>query len=147
MWLYATIDHVGGARELERLTLAHDAYRWICGGVQINYPTLSDFRVDHGTMLDELLTDNVAALTVVGVVKLKRAAHDGVRVRASAAREREDRVRATLNCMPEIKEIKQRQGKKAEDARASSTDAQATAMKEGGQWISSGLQHPVRHGL
>jgi len=33
--------------------------------------------------------------------------------------------------MPEIKEIKQRQGKKAEDARASSTDAQATVMKMG----------------
>lgn len=26
LWLYATIDYVGGARELERLTLAHDAY-------------------------------------------------------------------------------------------------------------------------
>lgn len=131
LWLYATIDHVGGARELERLTLAHDAYRWICGGVQVNYHTLSDVRVDHGTMLDELLTDNVAALMVVGVVKLKRAAHDGVRVRASAAREREERVRAALNCMPEIKEIKQRQGKKAEDARVSSTDAEATVMKMG----------------
>ncbi|CAH1083199.1 hypothetical protein NTG1052_450028 [Candidatus Nitrotoga sp. 1052] len=71
LWLYATLDHVGNARELARLALAHDAYRWICGGVQVNYHTLSDFRVDHGTMLDELLTDNVAALMVVGVVKLK----------------------------------------------------------------------------
>jgi len=84
LWLYATIDHVGSARELARLTLEHDAYRWICGGVQVNYHTLSDFRVDHGSVLDELLTDNVAALMFVGVVKLKRAAHDGVRVRASA---------------------------------------------------------------
>ena len=178
LWLYATIDHVGSARELERLTLAHDAYRWICGGVQVNYHTLSDFRVDHGTLLDELLGENVAALMAVGVVKLKRAAQDGVRVRASAgaasfrredklnehlaaarehiqalkqqietdpgalsrkqaaartraAREREERVQAALNCMPEIKEIKQRQGKKAEDARASSTDAEATVMKMG----------------
>ena len=33
LWLYATIDHVGNPRELARLTMAHDAYRWICGGV------------------------------------------------------------------------------------------------------------------
>ena len=42
---------------------------------------------------------------------------------------REERIQAALNCMPEIKAIKQRQGKKAEDARASSTDAQASVMK------------------
>jgi len=51
--------------------------------------------------------------------------------RTRAAREREERVRAALNCLPEIKEIKRRQGKKTEDARASSTDAEATVMKMG----------------
>jgi transposase len=33
LWLYATLEGVGSARELERLTLQHDAYRWIVGGV------------------------------------------------------------------------------------------------------------------
>ena len=112
LWLYATIDHVGSARELERLTLAHDAYRWICGGVQVNYHTLSEFRVDHGPLLDELLTDNVAALTVVGVVKLKRAAHDGVRVRASAGAasffRREDKLNEHLKAAREhVQSLKQ----------------------------------------
>ncbi len=31
LWLYATLEGVGTARELARLTQAHDAYRWICG--------------------------------------------------------------------------------------------------------------------
>ncbi len=31
LWLYATLEGVGTARELARLTEAHDAYRWICG--------------------------------------------------------------------------------------------------------------------
>jgi transposase len=31
LWLYATIDGVGSARELDRLCYAHDAYRWIPG--------------------------------------------------------------------------------------------------------------------
>lgn len=33
LWLYATLDGVGSAREIVRLTEAHDAYRWLCGGV------------------------------------------------------------------------------------------------------------------
>ncbi|HMW57318.1 MAG TPA: transposase, partial [Accumulibacter sp.] len=57
LWLYATLEGVGHARGIARLTQTHDAYRWICGGVQVNYPTLADFRSQEGDALDELLTD------------------------------------------------------------------------------------------
>lgn len=82
--LYATIDGVGSAREIARLTQAHDAYRWLCGGVQVNYHTVSDFRKDHGEALDELLTVSVASLMAAGVVTLKQVTQDGIRVHASA---------------------------------------------------------------
>ena len=178
LWLYATLEGVGSARELAKLSLEHDAYRWICGGVQVNYHTLSDFRNEHGTVLDELLSDNVAALMAAGVVKLKKVAQDGMRVRANAgaasfrredklkdyleqargqvqrlkreieadpgamsrkaqaareraAREREQRISQALERLPEVREAKQRQGKKPEEARASTTDAQASVMKMG----------------
>jgi transposase len=84
LWLYATVDGVGSAREIERLTEAHDAYRWICGGVNVNHHTLSDFRCARVDVLDELLTDSVAVLVNKGLVKLDRVAQDGMRVRASA---------------------------------------------------------------
>jgi transposase len=84
LWLYATIDGVGSAREIARLTEAHDAYRWLCGGVQVNHHTVSDFRKDHGEALDELLSVSIASLMAAGVVKLKQVAQDGMRVRASA---------------------------------------------------------------
>lgn len=84
LWLYATIERVGNARELDRLCELHAAYKWICGGVSLNYHTLSDFRVQHEAFLDELLTRSVAALLKSGVVELKRVAHDGLRVRAAA---------------------------------------------------------------
>ena len=84
LWLYGTVEGVGSARELARLTEEHDAYRWICGGVQVNYHTLADFRVDHEKLLDDLLTSNLASLLAVGAVKLNRVAQDGMRVRASA---------------------------------------------------------------
>ena len=84
LWLYATIDGVGSARELDRLCYRHDAYRWIRGGVSVNYHTLSDFRVGHHHALDELLTQSIAVLLQRGVVTMARVAHDGTRVRGSA---------------------------------------------------------------
>jgi transposase len=40
LWLYATVEGVGSARAVARLTQQHDAYRWICGGAQVNHHTL-----------------------------------------------------------------------------------------------------------
>lgn len=84
LWLYATLDGVGAAREVDRLCDSHIAYQWICGGVSVNYHTLSDFRSDNVKLLDELLTRSVAGLMHEGLVKMNRVAQDGVRVRASA---------------------------------------------------------------
>jgi transposase len=84
LWLYATIDGVGSAREVDRLCQQHDAYRWIRGGVSVNYHTLSDFRVAHHAALHDLLTQSIAALIKRSVITLARVAHDGTRVRASA---------------------------------------------------------------
>lgn len=84
LWLYATLDGVGSARQLARLCEDHVAYRWLCGGVSVNYHTLSDFRTAHPVFLDEVLTQTVATLMHEGLVTLHRVAQDGMRVRASA---------------------------------------------------------------
>lgn len=84
LWLYATSEGIGSAREVARLCESHDAYRWICGGVSVNYHTLSDFRVEHRAALDDLLTQVLAAMMSQGLVTLTRVAQDGTRVRASA---------------------------------------------------------------
>ena len=86
LWLYATIDGVGSARELERLTQSDVAYRWIAGGVPLNYHGLSDFRVGHVDLLDRLLSESVTALIAEGVVSLTEIAVDGTKVRAHASR-------------------------------------------------------------
>ena len=84
LWLLGTVEGIGSARKLTRLCQEHDAYRWLCGGVPINYHMLSDFRVAHQGALDELLTQIVASLMAAGAVTLERVAQDGMRVRASA---------------------------------------------------------------
>jgi transposase len=78
------LEGVGSARTLERLCEQHDAYRWLCGGVSVNYHTLADFRVAHGAFLEHPLTVGVATLMSEGLVSMKRVAQDGVRIRASA---------------------------------------------------------------
>lgn len=84
LWLYATIDGVGSARDLDRLCYTHDAYKWLRGGVSVNYHTLSDFRVSHQAALDRLLTQSITVLLDKRVVTLHRIAQDGMKVRASA---------------------------------------------------------------
>ena len=84
LWLYATLEGVGSARALAWLCVHHNAFRWIVGGVSVNYHSLSDFRTGHIEFLDRLLTHSVAVLREQDLVDLNRVAQDGMRVRASA---------------------------------------------------------------
>lgn len=84
LWLFAAVDGIGNGRKLARLCAAHDAYRWLCGGVSINYHTLNDFRVGHEKALDDLFTQVLATLMRTKVVEVKRISQDGTRIRASA---------------------------------------------------------------
>lgn len=84
LWLYATLDGVGAGRQVSRLCEEHQVYQWICGGVSVNYHALTDFRVDCGDVLEELLTAGIAGLLNQNLVTLNAVAQDGMRVRASA---------------------------------------------------------------
>lgn len=104
LWLFATLEGVGSARALARLCERDDAYRWICGGVSVNYHTLADFRVAHEEVLDRLLTESAAALMAEGLVELRRVAQDGVRVRANAGAASFRRERTLETCLTEAQE-------------------------------------------
>jgi len=84
LWLYATLEGVGSARLLDRLCKSDAAYRWLCGGVSVNYHTLSDFRSEAGPVLDDLLSRSLVGLIASGLVDVQTVAVDGLRVRASA---------------------------------------------------------------
>lgn len=86
LWLMATIDGIGSARQLDRLCLRDSRYRWICGKVSVNYHTLSDFRSQQAEFLEKVLVDSVAALMHQKLIPLETVAQDGMRVRASAGR-------------------------------------------------------------
>ena len=82
----ATLEGVGSARQLDRLVTQDMAYRWLAGGVPVNYHGLSDFRVGWAMELDRLLTESVTALVSEGIVDLTEIAIDGTKVRAPASK-------------------------------------------------------------
>lgn len=144
LWLYAILEGVGSARQLERLCASDSAYRWLCGGAPVNYHGLSDFRTKHEAVLDRLLTDSVSALVVEGVVSLEEIAVDGTKVQASAgrgsfrrakslttieeaARQRVETLRAELGDDPAAGERRRQaaQRRAAEDVAARASKARA----------------------
>jgi transposase len=104
LWLYATIRGIGSARRLAELSEMHDAYRWLCAGEPISHHTLSDFRVEHRAALDELLTRTIAVLMHHDVVRMRRVAQDGMRVRASAGAASFRRRRTLEECLEVARE-------------------------------------------
>lgn len=84
LWIYATVEGVGSAREIERLSRQHLGYQWICGGVNVNHHSLSDFRNEAVDLLNGLLTQSVTMLLSAGLIELRRVAQDGMKVRAWA---------------------------------------------------------------
>ena len=86
LWLYAYVRGISSGRELDRLCESDDAFRWICGGVSLNYHTINDFRVGHQKALDNLLTQMIAALLEADAIGIDRISNDGTRQRASAGR-------------------------------------------------------------
>jgi transposase len=103
LWLYGLSEGVNSAREIERRCEAHAAYRWICGGVSVNYHTLSDFRTESGAALDELMSQVLAVLMHKRLLKLYRVAQDGTRVRASAGAASFRRKRTLERCLKQAR--------------------------------------------
>ena len=141
LWLYATVEGIGSGREIARLCECHDAFRWLCGGVPVNYHTLNDFRVGHEKALDDLFTEVVAVLTHKGVVSVKRVSQDGTKVRANAGAgsfRKEGKLREHLAAAKaQVEAVK----KLADDARVSAVQraAQERAAREREERITAAL--------
>jgi transposase len=129
LWLYATSQGIGSARALARLCESHDAYRWLCGGVSVNYHTLADFRVGCADLLDRLLAEHVAALAKAKLIDFDTLAQDGVRIRASAGAS-SFRRQATLDRHLEAAQAVVEELKREVDAGSDASHQRIKAAKE-----------------
>lgn len=98
LWLYAISQGIGSGREIARLTASDAAFGWIVGDLTVHHATLSLFRAEQGSALDELMTDILAALMHKGVLSLALVAQDGIRIRAAARAPSFRRTPSLLEC-------------------------------------------------
>jgi transposase len=84
LWVYATIEGIGSGRVIERYCTEHNAFKWLCGNINVNHHSLTDFRSENKELLDDLLTQSVEVFLHQGIIDLERIAQDGIRVRAHA---------------------------------------------------------------
>jgi transposase len=85
LWVYATMDKVTEAHELARRCVEHDPYRWMCGGISLNYHLLSDFRVQQGEWLTSQISRVVEAMLEEDLIDFAEpVGQDGMRTRAHA---------------------------------------------------------------
>jgi transposase len=87
LWLFATVEGVPSARQLEALCGRDLPYVWLCGGPAPSYHTLSTFYATHGDFLDASFVEILAALTERGLLTPKVITIDGRKVTANASKE------------------------------------------------------------
>lgn len=104
LWLYACVEGVGSARQLERLSAEHNGFRWLRGGVPLNYHLLSDFRWQAAAVADRLLTQGVAALWSEALITLASLTQDGIRIRAAAGASSYRRLETLKRLLAEVGE-------------------------------------------
>jgi transposase len=114
VWMWAVCDGIGTARAVEALCREHAAYRWLVGGVSLNYHLLATFRSSHEAALDRFLEAHVSALLQQGLIELACVAQDGLRTRASAGTGSFRRAASIAECRKlvcgQIEQLKRQEG-------------------------------------
>jgi transposase len=87
VWIYGYRIGVPSARALERMMSWEPGLRWLCADQEVNYHTLSDFRIREKSQLDTLLAKVLTALQQAGLVDLKLVTQDGTKIRARAGKQ------------------------------------------------------------
>ncbi len=144
LWVYATLDGVGSARELARLCEKHLAYQWLCGGVTVNHHLLSDFRSQGTDKWDELLTQIVGSLMAENLVTIHRVAQDGMRVRASAGGSSFRRRPRLEECLEEARQQVEALKQQADESSEELTRRQQAARRRAAAERQQRLEEAIR---
>ena len=84
LWLYAYSRGMSSARELARQCEYEPGCQWLCGMQPVSHRTLSGFRSDNKTALDDLFAQVLGMLSAQGLITLERVTLDGTKIKANA---------------------------------------------------------------
>src|SRR5216684_7192470 len=86
IWIYSYARGVSSARQISREMEHEPGLQWLAGMEVVNHHTLSDFRVVHGSALQNLMEQVLGVLFSEGLVSLERVTQDGTKIRAQASK-------------------------------------------------------------
>src|SRR5258708_11493620 len=84
LWLYAYSRGISSARELARQCEYEPGCQWLGGLQPVSHRTLSGFRSDNKSALDDLFTQVLGMLNAEGLITLERVTLDGTKIKANA---------------------------------------------------------------
>ncbi len=85
IWIYGYSEGINSARELARMCAYEPALQWLTGLEEVNYHSLSDFRVKNKQAQDEIFVQVLGLLSAEGLTDLKRVMQDGTKIKAQAS--------------------------------------------------------------
>jgi transposase len=84
IWLYSYSRGENSARAISREMAYEPGLMWLSGLGEVNHDKLSSFRRNNKEALDELFTQQLAAMEASGWVDLDQVMHDGTKIKAQA---------------------------------------------------------------
>ena len=84
IWLYSYSRGESSARAIAREMAYEPGLMWLAGMGEVNHDKLSSFRRNNKEALDELFTQQLAAMEASGWVDLDQVMHDGTKIKAQA---------------------------------------------------------------
>jgi transposase len=84
IWLYAYSKGESSARAIAREMAYEPGLMWLSGLGEVNHDKLSEFRRNNKEALDDLFTQQLAAMEAAGWINLEQVMHDGTKIRAQA---------------------------------------------------------------
>jgi len=84
LWLYAIISGIISGREIERKIKSDNAFRWLAGGLNINYHTIDDFRSQNEKSFEDIMAQLMASMVSAEILSGETIAIDGMKISAKA---------------------------------------------------------------
>jgi len=143
LWLYAYSRGISSARELARQCEFEPGFQWLCGLEAVSHRTLSGFRSENKTALDDLFVQVLGTLSVEGLITLERVTLDGTKIKANAGGNtfrRKEKLKVHLELAREQVLMLNAEGEQEE----STARRQAAARRRAARQRASRLEAAVR---
>src|SRR5712692_559440 len=147
LWLYAYSRGISSARELARQCEYEPGCQWLCGLQPVSHRTLSGFRSDNKTALDDLFTQVLGMLSAEGLITLERVTLDGTKIKANAGGNsfrRQQKIAAHLEAAREQVRVLNAQAADEEKMAARQSSARRRAARQRASRLEAALREVQR---